>query len=436
MGYTRVTVLGTTHKADLVLPDDEPVGSLVPQLLQLLGENIPGGQELSLSTLEGNRLDLGSPLSEQDVAHGSMLRLTTIDGAPHAPEVTDVTDALALTRDDLRDRWTPRAAAAVSALIAGVLCLIASNLTMPDGIISDPLSGRYHMAVVAALLVAAVWLAWKEHILPGQVVAGAALGAMLPLTRIAFHHHLHVLILSVAAAGWLTLGLVVGVGRRRRSALVAAALGILSLAVAVVAEHLAWDPHVVAVVTVVVALVVLGLLPGIALSISGLTRYDDQSVQGERPPRGEVQRAILEGFSTLTWTVIAVTPPTLLALLTLVDQRRPWALWLTTAVGLTILLRARILPLIPQKVALFLAGGGALLAVLINHDALTPTHRAGILAAVVLLLIIFTFHRPSAVVAAKFRRAAEILELLLLIAVVPLTLATLGIFADLLEVFR
>lgn len=436
MGYTRVTVLGTTHKADLVLPDDEPVGSLIPQLLQLLGENLPGGQELSLSTLSGNRLDLGIPLAEQDVAHGSMLRLTTIDGAPHAPEVTDVTDALALSRDDLRDRWTPRAAAAVSALIAGVLGLIASHLTLPGGIQDDPLAGPYHMAVVAVLLVAAVLLAWKDRVLPAQVVAGAALGAMLPLTRMASTYSLHVMILAVAAAGWLTLGLVVGVGRRRRSALVAAALGLLSLAVSVVAEHLAWNPHVVAVITVIVALLVLGLLPGIALSISGLTRYDDQSVQGERPPRGEVQRAILEGFSTLTWTVIAITPPTLLALLTLVNQREPWALWLATAVGLAILLRARILPLIPQKVALLLTGGGALLAVLLNHDALTATHRAGVLAAVVVLLITLTMNRPSAVVSAKLRRAGEILELLLLIAVVPLTLATLGIFADLLEVFR
>ena len=32
MTYTRLTVIGSKRKADLVLPDDEPVGALLPQL--------------------------------------------------------------------------------------------------------------------------------------------------------------------------------------------------------------------------------------------------------------------------------------------------------------------------------------------------------------------------------------------------------------------
>lgn len=33
MAYTRLTMIGSNRKADLVLPDDEPVGALLPQLL-------------------------------------------------------------------------------------------------------------------------------------------------------------------------------------------------------------------------------------------------------------------------------------------------------------------------------------------------------------------------------------------------------------------
>ncbi len=43
MTYTRLTVIGSKRKADLVLPDDEPVGALLPQLLEVLDERIPGG---------------------------------------------------------------------------------------------------------------------------------------------------------------------------------------------------------------------------------------------------------------------------------------------------------------------------------------------------------------------------------------------------------
>ncbi|MDO5084576.1 MAG: type VII secretion integral membrane protein EccD [Arachnia propionica] len=436
MGYTRVTVLGNTHKADLVLPDDEPLGTLLPQLLQLLQENVPGGQELALSTLSGDRLDLGTSMSEQDVAHGAMLRLTAIDEAPHAPEVTDVTDAVALTRDDLRDRWTPRAAATVSAVAAGILSFIICGLTLPPRITDDLLEGRYQLIGIVVLLGGAVFLARRDQPLPALVFSGATLGAMLPLLQATGKLSPQAMILVAAAIGWLLLGAVLGWGMRRRSALIAAIVGIVVAAVFVTASLLRWDPLILAVSTVLAGLLTLGLLPGLALSFSGLTRYDDQSVQGEHPQRGQVQRAILEGFATLTWTIIAVALPMLLALLILVGTGEQWAMVMATVAGVIVLLRARILPLTPQKVALFITGAAPLLSVLLNHPDLTSMQRAAVLGGVVTILLALSLTRPSAVVAAKLRRAAEILELLLMIAVIPLALAALGIFADLLEVFR
>ena len=44
--------------------------------------------------------------------------------------------------------------------------------------------------------------------------------------------------------------------------------------------------------------------------------------------------------------------------------------------------------------------------------------------------------RPSAVFGAKLRRAAEVVELLLMITTIPLALGALGIYTDLLETFR
>ena len=436
MGYTRVTVLGSTHKADLVLPDDEPLGTLLPQLLQLLRENVPGGEELAISTLSGERLDLGTSMSDQEVAHGSMLRLTSIDEAPHAPEVADVTDAVALTRDDLRDRWTPRSAATVSAIAAALLSFIICALTLPPTITENLLEGRYQLIGIGVLLGGAMFLARRGQPLPALVFSGATLGAMPPLLQATGDLTPQAIVLVAVSTGWLLLGAVVGWGMKRRSVLIAAVVGIVTAGVFVTASLLRWDPLILAVSTVLAGLLALGLLPGLALALSGLTRYDDQSVQGQPPERGQVQQAILEGFATLTWTIIAVALPLVLSLLILAGTGEQWAMTMATVAGVIVLLRARILPLTPQKVALFITGAAPLLAVLLNHPDLTPMHRAAVLGGVVVLLLVLSLTRPSAVVAAKLRRASEIIELLLMIAIIPLALAALGIFADLLEVFR
>lgn len=436
MGYTRVTVLGSTHKADLVLPDEEPLGTLLPQLLQLLQEEVPGGQELALSTLAGDRLDLSASMADQDVAHGSLLRLTSIDEAPHAPEVTDVTDAVALSRDDLRNRWTPGAAATVSAFATALLTFIVCQSTLPPAVTRDLLEGRFQLIAAGVLLAGAVLLARINQPLPARVFSGAALGAMLPFVQVAALLSFPVAVLVTAAIGWLVLGTVVGLGLGRRSVLIAAVLGLVTAGITVAGALLRWDAFVVAVTFVLVGLLTLGLLPGLALAFSGLTRYDDQSVLGQHPNRAQVQQAILEGFSTLTWTVIAVALPMLLSLLALIGSRNPWAIAFAAVSGIVMLLRARILPLTPQKAALIVAGGLPLLFVVQNHPDLTPTHRVIILAAVVAVLLALSLVQPSPVVAARLRRAWEIIELLLLITIIPLALAALGIFADLLEVFR
>ena len=89
MAYTRLTMIGSNRKADLVLPDDEPVGALLPQLLEVLDERIPGGREIALTTLTGVRIELDSTLGDQGVDHGTMIHLVPLDDAPHPPPRPD-----------------------------------------------------------------------------------------------------------------------------------------------------------------------------------------------------------------------------------------------------------------------------------------------------------------------------------------------------------
>lgn len=43
MDYTRVTVHGSTHRGDLVVPSSKPLVTVLPRLLEMLSETSPGG---------------------------------------------------------------------------------------------------------------------------------------------------------------------------------------------------------------------------------------------------------------------------------------------------------------------------------------------------------------------------------------------------------
>jgi len=146
--------------------------------------------------------------------------------------------------------------------------------------------------------------------------------------------------------------------------------------------------------------------------------------------------AIEEGFATLTWAVIAIGLPTGLALLSLSGQENPWATGLTPAICLVLLLRARVLPLVPQRIALLIAGLVPLLAMFVGSPQLSPTSRLAIATALLAALLGVALIRPSTVLAAKLRRAAEVAEVLLIITTIPLALGALDVYTDLLETFR
>ena len=47
MSYTRLTVIGSERKAELALPNSEPIGVLLPHVLELLEETPSGGAVLT-----------------------------------------------------------------------------------------------------------------------------------------------------------------------------------------------------------------------------------------------------------------------------------------------------------------------------------------------------------------------------------------------------
>lgn len=421
-GYTRLTVQGAARKADVVLPDDEPVASLLPPLLDLLAEDRSGsGRPVTLTTLLGQQVDLTRTLAEQELAQGTLLRVVRVDQAPPPPEVADVTDVVAEQLAVRADRWQPVWGLAVAAGVAAVAGWLA---------VRDLDRGVGALAVVAAMLVGAL-AARLRRSGPAWVLAAAAAGgavALAPALGLTLPG-------GTVLAAWGLLGAVAavvgGLGAGRVSAGLGGALAVLLTAAALGLAPMTTQAGALAVAGVL-GVLVLGVLPGLAMTGSGLNGLDDRAVEGRRPARRRVLQAVAETYRALTWSTVAAAGVVAITGWLLVRAEPVWSTVLGAVLGLLVLLRARVLPLAPQRLALIAAGT----AVALGWALTRPSEPVAIVAGVVVLLAaVIAGVRATGPLAARLRRLSSVLELLAVLSTVPLVLAMLGVFGDLVGTF-
>ncbi|KIF01736.1 secretion protein snm4, partial [Streptomyces sp. RSD-27] len=107
---SRVTLVGQRRRMDLVLPSQEPVGRLLPDVIRMLDDRVATQPMLRhLVTADGSVLEHGVSLEEAGVADGAVLRLVRVQDVPSAPVVHDVTDEAAEDLDVRAWRWRPSA---------------------------------------------------------------------------------------------------------------------------------------------------------------------------------------------------------------------------------------------------------------------------------------------------------------------------------------
>ena len=128
--FTRLTLIGSARKADLVVPNDEAVAGLMPRFMELLDE--PTGsivRPLTLVRPTGEQLDVTLTMADQEVADGELLRLVRSDDAPPPPEVADVTDVLGESMRDRAGLWSRSTRELTGAVAIGVFsCAAAAQL--------------------------------------------------------------------------------------------------------------------------------------------------------------------------------------------------------------------------------------------------------------------------------------------------------------------
>ncbi|WP_420114312.1 EsaB/YukD family protein, partial [Pseudactinotalea sp.] len=157
--YTRVTIQGEGRKADLVLPDDEPIAAVLPEVLSLLDETTErSSRPVVLMTTVGEQLSPALTLAEQEVEHGTILRLVRVDEAPPPPEVADVTDLMGAAVETRSDAWRPAWGVGAAAAIAAIIGFLGG----PAAILNGFTAGQVGLGFVV-LLALAVFGARRRH---------------------------------------------------------------------------------------------------------------------------------------------------------------------------------------------------------------------------------------------------------------------------------
>ena len=445
--FTRVTVIGTQRRAELVIPDDEAISTLLPRLMDLLDEPAgPVARPLALVRVSGEQVEAALTAAEQQLVDGERLRLVRAAEAPPPPEVADVTDVVGDSFAERRDRWSETARYAAAAVGVGSLAAVG-------GLVGNLPAGPGTLVVVL-LVVAAITVGrtggTTDRRWPVVVCTAAAAGLCLPLAQALLRSPaigapllgsgtapLTGWVGLTVALGWTVLGVGIGLGLRSRPAGPGAVVGLALTALPLVLTGAGLAAERTATLTALAAVIVLGLLPWYALSSSGLTGLDDQVLAGTPSRRSAATRTVDEAYRALSWTATAVAVPLGASAAVLVGSPDRWEVVLGLVVITITALRTRAFPLIVQQIPLVLAAlAGSVAAVLTHQPSLTPARQAGLLVAGAVVVAVAAGVQPAAHHRARLRRFGNLLEALAVIALLPLILGVFGVYGQLVGTFR
>lgn len=438
--FTRVTLIGAKRHLDLLLPSDRPVGGLMPQVLDLLQDE--PSEDVAAKLLvspDGTPLDAAGTLDDAGVTDGSSLLLCNAAEAPPAAVVYDVTDLVVDGTPEVRGRWTAGFTAATAIVFAAVGLWAGAELLLAA---YAPTSAWWVLCVLGAVLLGAGTLAGTVPRFRTTGIAFLAAGWICAFAGIVHRSDGLPMTALLASALTILLFLAVGIVATRRRAMTSAALTLGAVALVwVAATVLASEPPRAAALAALASILVLGMLPKIALSTSGLATLDDQRAKGDTIARTDALDAVAAAHATLSFGSV-ITAASIGAGLWIIgtdDTTQVWTLPLLAALTVATALRARAFPLAAERLALYTASAVGLAALAVSALRFLP-QQPWLAGAVVLLIgavsALSLAVKPADHVAARGRQQAKRLETLAILASVPLIVGMFGVFAQLLESFR
>ncbi|MGN9774567.1 type VII secretion integral membrane protein EccD [Micromonospora sp. H33] len=449
-GLSRITIVAPRTRMDLALPSDVPLADLLPTLLRYAGEDLAdegvrhGGW--SLARLGGPPLDGGRTAAQLGIRDGEILYFNPRAAA--TPEIVfdDVVDAVATATNQRPGAWqagTTRAFAvlfAAAALGGGALAALFSGPPQLPGALAALL------VTVALLVGAAVLSRAAADSATGSALALAGLGyaAVGGLLLLAGDRTLselaapHVLLAATA----VVLGAAVAalaVGDRLPVFFGAVAGGAATAVGALLCLAFGIGPAAAAAVVAAVAFGAVPALPMVAYRLARLPvpsiptgpedlKTDSESVDGRRVL--QLSERADEFLTGLVWTVslLVLGAELVLAL----DGRLP-AVLLCLVLALLSLLRARPFLGRAQRTPVLFAGtaGLGLAAAAAFADGSTTLRLGLILGGLLLAAVVSLIYGLTVAgkrISPVWGRVLDIVEILLIIALVPLAVWVVGLY--------
>ncbi|MGE5290578.1 MAG: type VII secretion integral membrane protein EccD [Micromonosporaceae bacterium] len=450
----RVTVVGPRRRVDIVLPAYVPFAELFPTVLRYAGSELAnaglahGGWVLQ--RLGQQPFHPGMTPQQVGLRDGEMVYLRPrLSQLPQPRAFDDVADVIATGVNERPDRWSPQAARDVSlggaalALTAVLAALLASG-------------PPWRLPAVTAGVIAAVLLitAMAVSRAAGDSRAGAVLGylampygfvaGLLGPARSAGLTHLGAQQLLPAFAALVFVAAIAGVAVADGLPAFFGAGGAALLGTIAVATSLALGNRSgaagPAAITVAVALALTPLIPAITFRMARVTlppvprnaddmRRDSLMVDGKEVLE---RTAVADRFVTGIISGIALVAVG--AEISLAFGKGLIAHVMCAVVASVLLLRSRVFRGLAQRLWLMIPGFGAL-ALLAAEASLHVSQQTMILAVTVGPLLVgaaivvgvglwLPNHRPSPF----WGRAADIIDMMLIVSLIPLALGVAGVF--------
>ncbi|RZS90375.1 type VII secretion integral membrane protein EccD [Motilibacter rhizosphaerae] len=455
-GLTRVTVVAPHTRVDLALPHAATVAELLVPLLRVTGEDLSSpalpDAPWTLSRFGAPALDPGRSIESHGVRDGEVLYLAPAPQAAPPPVFDDVVDAVATASGDPHRRWsslstrTAGLLCALAALLAGALVgVLAVGHGSPSTATAVSTTAACGGAALVLLVLAAlVARAYADTLGAAVASSGAvAYAAATGVCAVVLAGSAATGREALAAGGGLALLAVVlgllAVGDFAAAHLGAALAALGAAAAGAGAVASGSRPEDVAAVVAPVALALQAVLPALALRLARLPlprlpadltgqARDDEALAGvdalvRSRLAAEVLSALLLGSAAVTAAAGAV-----LAL-----DGGTAARWLAGVLAAALLLRTRTHPARLERAGLLVAGlvpAAALVGVLVA-GASGPVRAAAALPAlgvVGLVVLLATLGGTGREPSPYWWRLLDLLEVVALVAVVPVALAVPGTY--------
>ncbi|MFS0853843.1 EsaB/YukD family protein [Microbacterium sp. 179-I 3D4 NHS] len=437
-GYTRITVSGSARRTEVALASAEPLGAVLPQLIDLLSEPTgTGGRPLVLVDALGRPLDPDRSPRDQELRDGTLLQLLPFDAAPPPPLVIDVVDVVAEELAERRDRWDDRARRAVGAvLVAMSTAVAASALPSPP-----PLDVPVTLALLALLVAGALGCGLAGARGLATLLCAGALGTVpalaLHLAEISLEPTRGAVpVTGAALAASVVLLVGRGLGSRCRGAVLGGAVGVVLFGALLLGLLAGAPAGQAAAVVGVLAAAFAGAVPWAALSVSGLTDLDHRAAEGAEVGRLETVTSIGHAYSALTWTVAALAVALAVCGGMLWGTGETWSRLLAVALAGAAVMRSRAFPVRSQGLLLWAAGLSV--AGIAAASALgTVPSGALVLGCLVLAASasVGALVRPRPHRRARLRAVGDAVETAVVVSLLPLAVGVFGVYPDLLGMF-